>query len=466
MRFERWVLFSLLSTLLPLDAALAPLDWRTERLLGNVTEASSFAMQLDGAELDDALKMAHGPSLLLYPRWEFGETLTVRVESVRQRLEDVTEWTARFRDAPWLGLEPELRVEKVGSHFLLLASVSQSELERRGPFLLIPHPGGKGTSVSPFAQWSVVRAEVSAAKCDEIGWLSFSSDGQHLAQACRKGQEWSLWVDGQERGRFARVESFAFAPKGVRFAAGVQDGDGMRVVDETGKKGREFSSVSWPVFSPDGQVVAYSGQEETSWVMVVGGKPGARFDRVGRAVFRPDGREVAYTAERAGSALLIRGEQIVKSYERVNWPVYSPDGKRFAFAASKDGQGFVVLDGAEQVKVDEAEWPVFSPDGKALAYRARDGASWGMVVNGERETRFSWVGPPVFSPSGHTLAFAAQLDQKWVVVLDHQVSPPFDWVGLLRFDPDGRALGFAALVGNALWWKRLSLPSKAPVRGK
>jgi len=466
MRFLQLAIGAVLGVCGPLHAALAQQDWSVERLIGNVTDSTSFAMQIDGKELPSSLKFAHGPSLSLYPRWKVGEPLRLRVTSVRQSFEDVADWTVRFRDAKGLGMEPELPVEKVEQQFLLLSSIGQSELQPLGPFLFIPHPGGKGASVSPFAQWSVVRGEEAGAPYDEIGWLTFTPDGKQLAYSGRRGQEWSLWVNGKDRGRYARVESFVFAPRGPRFAAGVQDGDGARMVDEAGKKGKIYASLDWPVFSPDGQVVAFGAQEETSWFMVVGDKAGAGFERVGRPVFRPDGKEVAYTAERAGVPLLVRGEQIVEGYERASWPVYSPDGKQFAFVARKGGRSFVVLNGVEQTKADETEWPVFSPDGKVLAYRVRYETTWSLVVNGEREARFSWVGRPMFSSSGHVLAFPAKVDQKWVVVLEKQVSPAFDWVGHLRIDADGHALGFAALAGNSLWWKRLRTPSPGSDRGK
>jgi hypothetical protein len=96
-----------------------------------------------------------------------------------------------------------------------------------------------------------------------------------------------------------------FSPDGQRLAFSVREGDRW-YVDVDGERGPAFDYIGplWlyvgtPIFSADGSRVAYAGQRDEKWVAVVDGQAGQPFDVIMLIGFDEHNRLV-YLATRAG----------------------------------------------------------------------------------------------------------------------------------------------------------------------
>ena len=240
-------------------------------------------------------------------------------------------------------------------------------------------------------------------------------------------------------------------------------------------------------FSRDGARLAFAGQVNKKWCVILDGKPQPAYDNLGPLVFSPDGKRVAYAA-------------MQKEGQREKWQVvadgkggsfdaigeetlqFSPDGKHLAYAVQTGGQWCVVLDGKPGEKYDGIGQVKFSPNSQVLAYVAKRQQMEAVVaesvvgpalpaarVDGQRPAQpalpaakesqprfFDRIGGGtlVFSPSGRHLAYVAGHHPqdgrgRWsFVVADGNRKPRYDMVGYLTFTPDGRWPVYAAVKGK------------------
>jgi len=242
---------------------------------------------------------------------------------------------------------------------------------------------------------------------DKITGLVFSSGSRRLAYTgVRVKSGWkekslgTVVVETQEGQVFegpppweASVLASSLLAKSVLFfedarfltSASIYLGDPRKLEVSPGGTG-----VSVPVFSPDGQRIAYAacrGAEDE--VMMINGEPGPRFEAIRTLpVFSPDGEHVAYlAAERKKNAVeVVDGTKVrvVPFRESDNFAgqvTFSPDGRHLAYVLGDCGAQFiagktrqarrrVVLDGTEGKEYDVLSVSNlrFGPDGRHLAY--------------------------------------------------------------------------------------------------
>ena len=72
---------------------------------------------------------------------------------------------------------------------------------------------------------------------------------------------------------------------------------------EYASRGGMYRAFLWPVFSPDGTVLAFSTQVERGWALVVAKCKSDTFDQLWTPAFSPDSKKVAFGA-RKGRKLL------------------------------------------------------------------------------------------------------------------------------------------------------------------
>jgi len=234
-----------------------------------------------------------------------------------------------------------------------------------------------------------------------IRWAAWSPTGAEIAFTGNPpGGVPALWVMAADGSNKIQVSDTVYSvkplavwsPDGQRLtysATGrlfVVDRDGANRTDLTPPAG----SASTPSWSPDGQWIAYQGQDSTGTIGIF------------RA--RPDGSEATLVFEMGWDQ-----EKVVR---------YSPTDARLAFAHF--GDIWVVNDDGSSVRRlintpgSGDSFPTWSPDGKRIAYRA-DGGSYFVISILDADTGIvegTWGQPnvddaayPAWSPDGSQLAF-------------------------------------------------------------
>ncbi|HMF04528.1 MAG TPA: hypothetical protein VKH17_06920 [Acidimicrobiia bacterium] len=205
----------------------------------------------------------------------------------------------------------------------------------------------------------------------------------------------------------------------------------------------------WPVFSPNGKLVAFTNVNGQGRVFTLEVADAAthRVTRLAQAPFQllpswsPDSTKIAYQAHgrvwtvgvdgagrrevHAGGAPAwsssgmlayvldgtLRAGSEALATQVIGQPVWSPDGRALAFARS-DGVHVVTLDGAARkiaTSVREPRSLAWSPDGARIAFAdtssvfvaAADGSGRPQLVAGP----FADLGPLSWSPAGDALAY-------------------------------------------------------------
>jgi Tol biopolymer transport system component len=298
---------------------------------------------------------------------------------------------------------------------------------------------------------------------------------------------------------------FAFSPDSRRMAYGARKGNGWFVVVGSltpapqGGEGRptefgpyEFLGSSMGIqFSRDGSRLAFEGQVNKKWSVILDGKPQPVYDNLGPLVFSPDGKRIAYAAMQKDQeretwqvVAALTPNPSPKRGEGGSWEgkpgavfdaigegtlLFSPDSKHLAYAAQSGGQWCMVLDGKPGRPYEGIAQVKFSPSSQLLAYVAKRQEAEAVITEslvgpalpadgGQRPAKpaLPTEGPPrsfgrigggtlVFSPGGRHLAYVASSGRGSFVVVDGNRKPRYDMVGYLTFTPDGRYPVYAAI---------------------
>jgi Tol biopolymer transport system component len=259
-----------------------------------------------------------------------------------------------------------------------------------------------------------------------------------------------------------------FSPNGDRLAYYRQKGDRWVVVTD-GKESRPYDAIlpAGPVFSPDGRHVAYAAWlREKGMCLVLDGVEQKWFEGIARdhpPVFSLDGRHVAYVALRGEYMAVVRDGEKGKEYRWVGQPVFSSDSKRLCYAALVGGlvtdQYAVIVDGQRKgANRGQVRSPVFSPDGERLAWIAMrsvvglvplggidTGTVESVVIDGKKGKEYAKIQALTFCPQGRRVAYIAFRGTERFVVVDGQEQEKFTAVGNgPLFSPDGKHVAYSA----------------------
>ena len=199
--------------------------------------------------------------------------------------------------------------------------------------------------------------------------------------------------------------------------------------------------VEWfPSLSPDGKWIVYAGTgagPRHIYLQSVGGQnpldlTGDSTDDNDQPVFSPDGERIAFRSSRDGGGIFVMGRtgEAVRRVTRAGFrPAWSPDGTRLAFAtenvelnpqniSGRSELWSVAVDGGEPRRIHEGDavLPSFSPNNRRIAFTRRIGnphqadvctipVSGGAVVPVTNDTWTDWS--PVWVPDGKFLYFAS-----------------------------------------------------------
>ena len=237
--------------------------------------------------------------------------------------------------------------------------------------------------------------------------------------------------------------------------------------------GKRYDWAEPPVFYGDGHLACLAG-DAGSWFLLKDGEVASEPVRCWGAswlTFSHDGNRVAYVLylEYRRYCVVLDGER-GPEYERVSELTFSPDGKRFACVAEKAGRRCIVLDGKEGSWEDDLCCPTFSPDGRALACSVRKDSSWFMVYHEERFGPYDWCGAPVISQDGKHIAFIVeekgpdshgycpldpdepvQRNDRYCIAVDGEAGEWFEAVGAACFSTDGKKIFYPAVQAGELY---------------
>ncbi|MBV9213639.1 MAG: PD40 domain-containing protein [Actinobacteria bacterium] len=205
--------------------------------------------------------------------------------------------------------------------------------------------------------------------------------------------------------------------------------------------------TDYPVWSPDGQRIAFAGatsgaSAQQIYVMNADGTNVSQLthsvqNNIGGLAWSPDGKEIAFTKETTPNVGDIYAVDVVKGSERQitsstaddRNPTWSPDGNYIAFQSNRGGKYDIyrvdahpTTDGSEQGLADLTPGtdasnevsPDYSPDGNSIMFASdRDNANYDVYmqpVSGTGTiTRLTSAqgASPRFSPDGQKFVFVS-----------------------------------------------------------
>ncbi len=293
------------------------------------------------------------------------------------------------------------------------------------------------TIVKEGTNYVVVDGEIRV----QIGYSPVvSPEGSRWAysrSASYAGDPCYIVLDGEviNLGKDNRVSQMFFSPDGKRFAydlvpgAGAY-GDHVVVVDAVRGNEYPFPGVGKIVFSSDGRRTAYWAKaQDEGFTMVLDGVEGRIYDEINDPLFSPDGDHVAYTAkDKDGKFVVLDGKEGTR-YRDV-WGLTFGIGGRLAYVAKDNREGvevqFVVVDGHED-RPYLYDWygqgirsgPVFSPDGTHVVFIANEGGKAEFLAIDDSRHLNPWTflgglswreGSPIIFDSAEEFHYLAEND--------------------------------------------------------
>ena len=224
------------------------------------------------------------------------------------------------------------------------------------------------------------------------------------------------------------------------------------IVYRDGKEmGGKYDGVKYLEFSPDGEHLAFFGQRNLQWLLVLDGQERSQaFADVTPVVFEPRGPSWAFSACAAENTctMVVGGHPADtprETYDQVSPPQFSLDGKRLGFMVQFHGKWTAIVDGkaiGPQMKgysclgfsPDAAHFFVCGTTNKAeLTY-----PQWTYFVDGAPGPYFAQISPITFSSDDRHYAYGGSGSQvafkkdktNGTIVLDGKSGPEFQGRGL------------------------------------
>jgi WD40 repeat protein len=307
--------------------------------------------------------------------------------------------------------------------------------------------------------------------------LVWSPDSKHLAYTIRRDGKYIVVLDGIEGKPYARYDTYllpspanysgfyylpVFSPDGQHLAYAAQPEDGYCVVLD-GVEGKHHEGAVYPktiTFSPDSQHLAYT----TNIWIVLDGKEIAPGSGESQLIFSPDSQRLGYL----DYGLTEPPNPMGNIGYDIQYPVFSPDSQHFASWVRRynlsGGLGynvhfgnFIVLDGVDHNIADVlgvssmfGQGFFFTYDSQHLAVFTRDG----YLVDGKEVVHFDPPAEvnehtPVLSADGKRVAYLTYRKDEsmskgmYSIVVDGKQGKEYDiGVWFPVFSPDSQHVAY------------------------
>ena len=287
-----------------------------------------------------------------------------------------------------------------------------------------------------------------SAAYDEIAIadLVFAEPRHRFAVPARRGEQWTMLVDGRATGYFDGVDTAAFSDDGdhVAFAA---TRAGHTLVVHDGRVGEPLDDVALAslAFSRHGARLGYAARKGRCTRVYTSDTPARGCYRSIKTLFVGSAapRDAVLSADDDGTPFF---EQPLGG-GRAPLPgltalAVAPSGQHWAATLKEESGVRVVRDGATAAVVEDARELAFSPSDE-LSFVAKSGAGWHFVLETLRERDYPWIQGVTFSARGARHAYRAGAGKDVAVVVDgHELARAAFADGVV-FSPDERHVAFA-----------------------
>ncbi len=288
---------------------------------------------------------------------------------------------------------------------------------------------------------------------DDVKYVHFSHDEQHLTFLVKRKSNWLLVLDGQERTpEFGRMTAPALSPNGRFFAAGACREKKCRLIVNGEEMGPEFEEIGGLGFSREGEHYVYFGKAHKKWVMLLDGKQvGPEMDDFEAWRFAPDGTRVAVAALMKGYWTWIVDGVPGPPFDVISDISFRDDAKHYAYGGTGANWGFSKHKTSGAIVVDGKV--IASYEGKGF------GGGWQGIFGQSSQIatgmKFLWpdfhgVSIPQYTSLG-ALVYAARRGEGDVVVfLDGVPGPAFDDIpGPIAVTPDAKHIAYIGQRGES-----------------
>lgn len=310
--------------------------------------------------------------------------------------------------------------------------------------------------------------------------LAVSQDGQHVAygasygssqgagSAIATGIKWFIVRDGIEIGPFDALGPPVFSPDGQHIAFECKIGERWKMFVDTKSFGDAFSYIDKPLFSSDSKMLLFGETGEASRtprvvftdlefkqqrVIEQGGGPLAVSPDLTRAAAIQEHNNKRRVVE---FALNLTGK--VKEgalYDEISSMVFSADGTSLVYRAKRGDATFLIMNGKEE-RLPEGEYPwppVIKPGnaGVGIAIVGKDGAYLYQAFGGGGASaqRYREIADVVYSSDGKIHAYVAIKNDQFLIVVNDKEGPVYDRVISPQLSPDGKFLVYRARRENS-----------------
>ncbi len=193
-------------------------------------------------------------------------------------------------------------------------------------------------------RWHIVVDGKEGASYETVYRPVFSPDSQHVAYPAKTGDKDIAVVDGKEGAPYDDVQEVVFSPDSQHVAYAAWDGSHWFVVVD-GKEGKPYDELGSGSlrFSLDSKTVIFGAVLNGKSFMVVGDREEGPYDGAGVPVFSPDGQHMAYLSVIGNSWSVVLDGQQQAPYDLAGTPVFSTDGQHLAYMGGKGDARYVVI---------------------------------------------------------------------------------------------------------------------------